>query len=281
MTLNLWDDESDESPVSVGEDEMVKKWALVLVAPFLLAGLVGVPAWAAAQSQSDAPLFSISPTALNFGSIAVGAVSRRQYVTVTNISGSTVTVSAAGGAGGIFGGVSNCQGKVLRAGRSCHYIYRFRPDALGFVQGGTNGTLNGQPYALTFSGTGLPSARIRFTNNLVAAGTDLVPFSFQVDTFSVPASTLSVTGALPAGLTFVDEGNGNALISGTPTVAGSFAVKVKATTPARTHSKEVQITLAPAQFSVSPTTINFGSVPVGTTSPTQTVTVTNISGSNW
>ncbi len=257
---------------------MIRRWPLALVCPSLLFGLLGVPAWAAAQPQIDAPSFTVSPSALNFGSIPVGGVSRRQYVTVTNVSGSTVTVSGTGGGAGVFGGVGDCQGKVLPTGRSCHFFYQFRPDALGPVQVETNGTLNGQPYALTFTGTGLPGDRIRFTNNPVAAGTDLVPFSFQVDTLSVPASTLSATGPLPAGLTFVDEGNGTALIAGTPTVTGSFAIRVRARIPGKTHSKEVHITLAPAQFSISPTTINFGSVPVGTTSPTQTVTVTNISG---
>ncbi len=255
---------------------MIKKWTLVSAIALLLAGLLSTPTWAA---QPAAPLFSVSPTALNFGSIPVGAASSRQHVIVTNISGSTLTVSGTGGGAGVFGGVGSCQGTVLRAGRSCHYTYQFRPNALGFLQSGTNGTLNGQPYALSFTGTGLPSTRIRFTNHLVASGTDLVPFSFQVDTLSAPTATLSVVGPLPAGLTFVDAGNGNGSITGSPTVAGSFKIKVRATTPTRTESKEVQLNLAPVQFSVSPTTINFGSVPVGTTSPTRTVTVTNISGS--
>ena len=65
-----------------------------------------------------------------------------------------MTVSAAGGAGGIFGGVSNCQGNILATEQSCQYFYAFSPVTVGFVQGGTSGTLNGQPYALTFTGTG-------------------------------------------------------------------------------------------------------------------------------
>jgi len=179
-------------------DRMTRKCAVALVVPLLLAGLLAVPAWAS-QPSVAAPLFSVSPTALNFGSVVVGASSHSQSITITNISGSTLTVSDAVGVADAFVGVSRCSGKVLRSGRSCHWTYKFTPKALGFVQEETDGTLNGQSYALTFTGTGLPTRRIRFTSNLITSGTDLVPFSFQIDTVSVPTAVLSVSSPLPAG----------------------------------------------------------------------------------
>ena len=44
--------------------------------------------------------------------------------------------------------------EALAAEASCQYFYAFSPVTKGFVQGGTSGTLDGQPYALTFTGTG-------------------------------------------------------------------------------------------------------------------------------
>ena len=41
--------------------------------------------------------------------------------------------------------------------------------------------------------------------------------------------SLSVTGRLPAGLAFVDNGDGTGTISGTPTTAGTVMVRVRAT----------------------------------------------------
>lgn len=55
-------------------DRMTRKCAVALVVPLLLAGLLAVPAWAS-QPSVAAPLFSVSPTALNFGSVVVGASS--------------------------------------------------------------------------------------------------------------------------------------------------------------------------------------------------------------
>src|SRR5207248_220709 len=48
--------------------------------------------------------------------------------------------------------------------------------------------------------------------------------SFRVTTTGFPAPSLSESGALPSGVTFTDNGNGTATLSGTPPVgsAGSY-----------------------------------------------------------
>jgi len=55
--------------------------------------------------------------------------------------------------------------------------------------------------------------------------------SYQVTTTGYPAPALTETGVLPLGLTFVDNGNGSATISGTadPTAAGTYPVTLSAT----------------------------------------------------
>jgi hypothetical protein len=62
-----------------------------------------------------------------------------------------------------------------------------------------------------------------------------IPGTFTITTAATPAYTaspapvLTVQGALPSGVTFIDNGDGTARISGTPTVAGSFPLVIRAT----------------------------------------------------
>ena len=64
-----------------------------------------------------------------------------------------------------------------------------------------------------------------------AAGTALTvgkASSFEVTTTGYPTSTLSVIGALPTGVTFVDNGDGTASLAGTPApgTSGTYHVKI-------------------------------------------------------
>src|SRR5439155_9968446 len=55
--------------------------------------------------------------------------------------------------------------------------------------------------------------------------------SFTVTTTGAPAPALTETGTLPAGVTFVNNGNGTATLSGTPAPSsvGVYALTLKAT----------------------------------------------------
>ncbi len=52
--------------------------------------------------------------------------------------------------------------------------------------------------------------------------------TFLVTTTGVPNPTLTETGNLPVGVTFKDNGNGTATLSGTPTTSGTFTITIKA-----------------------------------------------------
>jgi hypothetical protein len=62
-----------------------------------------------------------------------------------------------------------------------------------------------------------------------AAATVGTPFAFTVTTTGTPIPSLASKGTLPEDLTFVDNGNGTAVISGTPVRSGVFRVTIKAT----------------------------------------------------
>ena len=93
----------------------------------------------------------------------------------------------------------------------------------------TNGVGSPATQAFTLSVTTATSAQA-ITSSNSDTETFQVPFSFTVTTDGYPVPTLSKTGALPAGVSFVDNGDSTATISGTPsgTAAGVYTLTLKA-----------------------------------------------------
>lgn len=95
--------------------------------------------------------------------------------------------------------------------------------------------------------------------------------SFTVTATGYPAPALSETGALPAGVTFVDNGSGNGTLSGTPTVTGTFPITLTANNgvgTAATQSFTLTVQQAPTITSAAATTFTVGTA--GTFSVTTT-----------
>jgi beta-glucosidase len=78
-------------------------------------------------------------------------------------------------------------------------------------------------------------APLQITSAPTATFTSGSAGSFAVTTATTQSPTaqelpsLSVTGKLPAGLTFIDHGDGTGTISGTPTAQGTYTVRLRAT----------------------------------------------------
>lgn len=84
------------------------------------------------------------------------------------------------------------------------------------------------------------------------------PVTFTTTGF--PTATLSQTGTLPPGVTFEDNGDGTAALSGAPTAAGTFPITVRATNgvaPDATHA--FTLTVEPP-VTVTTTTLSGGKV---------------------
>jgi uncharacterized repeat protein (TIGR01451 family) len=172
------------------------------------------------------------------------------------------------------------------------------PNGLTFVDNGNGtGTLHGTPmvfiggdFGITFTaqnGVGSPATQpftiilqqapaFTSANNAVFAYG--VPNSFTVTTVGFPAPTIHESGTLPPWLTFVDNGNGTATLSGTPSyVSGAFALVLTATNVVTTATQN--FTLNVSGLNVSPSTLDFGSVYLNS-KHTQTVTATNVGSAN-
>ena len=232
--------------------------------------------------------FRISPTSFDFGSTALNNEAPGQAVTITNVSSAPIVGSIAGGGAGIFGGSQNCQGVTIQPGASCQVTYRFRPTALGAVNGSTNGSFNGQPFAFKFRGTGVRQWLIS-------------PVAFDFGDTRPGSST-------PQSVTIVNEGTAAAVGSIAGGGAGQFGgsqncqgVSIAAgsscqvsyrfeppTTGAATGTTNGSFNGQPFAFRfsgtgrprwlISPTRFDFGDVALGATAPQQSARITNLGG---
>lgn len=87
--------------------------------------------------------------------------------------------------------------------------------------------------------------------------------TFTVTTSGYPTSTLTETGSLPGGVTFVDNGDGTATLAGTPAAGtgGVYAISIMAdngVSPAATQAFTLTVNQAPAITSGSSTTFAEG-----------------------
>ena len=103
-----------------------------------------------------------------------------------------------------------------------------------------------------------------FTTPANATFTIDVPGSFKVETRGNPIASLTKTGGLPIGVTFVDNGDGTATIAGTPASGSgnSYSITMTAANGVGTNAKQI--------FSLTIT----GGTPTPTPTPTVTPTPT-------
>jgi len=101
----------------------------------------------------------VSPTSLNFGTVAVGNTSSEQIVTVTNLNSITVTITSiafAGTAAGDYLISSNTCGATIAGGASCSVGVEFKPITTGKRAAKLNVKNNGggSPATTSLTGTG-------------------------------------------------------------------------------------------------------------------------------
>ena len=234
------------------------------------------------------PRLFLSTDYLMFSNQTVGTTSAAQTVTLTNVGSAVTALGIA--ASGDFAQTSNCT-TPMAAGTSCTISVTFTPTAAG----SRNGTLTiadnaGNPRPLRMYGVGIAAAPLvgllppTLTFAPRPVGTTSAP---QAVTLVNPGqAALTISGIVASG-DFAQTSNcGGSVAAGAscvlsvifaPTAAGTRTGTVAITDNAAGSPHVVSLQgqgTAPTAV-LSPTSAVFGSQRVGTTSPPQTVTLSN------
>ena len=241
----------------------------------------GIPAGSARTTQ-----LLVTPTRLEFGGVPVGGTAPSQSVTLRNVGTAPLAVSLAGGGAGVFGGVNGC-GSTLAPGASCPISYAFRPTATGPVATSATLSVNGVPYTYQFSGTGVDPVLVsptRLEFGEVEVGRTASSQSVRLTNVWTAPVPVSLAGG-GAGVFGGVNGCASLLAPGascpisyafTPTMTGPAAQTATLSVNGVPYTYDFAGTGVGPQLLVTPTALSFGSVPIGSTAPTQAVTVTNV-----
>ncbi len=251
-----------------------------------------------------APLLTISPTSVSFGTQPVGITSGMQIVTLTNagsslleLSGIAITGSNSTNFGFVLKGATPCPypSGTLAAGASCTISVDFAPQAAGPVSAtlSISDDAAGSPQSVALSGTGGTSgistapATLNFASQTVGAVSAAQVVNVNNTGTTPVAMTVSIAGNNPGDFAETDNCSQSPLAGGKncvinvifdPTQSGgrSAEVLITDTAPHSPQAVTVSGTAVQAAATISPSgTIGFGSALAGTASTPITVTITN------
>ncbi|MCL2064469.1 MAG: choice-of-anchor D domain-containing protein [Candidatus Cloacimonetes bacterium] len=276
------------------------------VIPFNTTGdAVGNPVWSFTTIEAEG--FNINPLSFNFGEIIVGAISDSQIFTITNTGGSPLTVNTITLAGvnqNEFNLVIHNLPWIINAGGNQTFNVSFSPTTIGSKTANLNIThsASGSPHTntiLTGTALGLPVFSINPTSHNF--GEIIIGQTSPTQTFTIsntggsPLTVTSITKAgtnqndfnlVATGLPWTINAGGNQIftVSFSPTApagnkAANLSIVHSASGSPHTSTNLSGIALGVAEFSINPTSHNFGEIIIGQTSSTQTFTISNTGGS--
>jgi len=142
--------------------------------------------------------FTVAPTSLDFGSVAVGATATLDVV-ITNISGVSQSPNFAGGAPldpTDFGGSQDCGGFTFAPGDHCTFSYEFHPTSVGTKTTNTAFDIDDENFPISMTGVGGESLPTTAPPSSTApvAGTGLPTTGSPVQTLITAGAILIVAG---------------------------------------------------------------------------------------
>lgn len=233
----------------------------------------------------------VNPLALDFGSVLAGSTSATQSVIIRNTGLSTLTDFAGGGVYPPFAATQNCAGGVA-PGASCQYFFAFSPTGAGLFSASSDSTTNAGPFSVALRGSGrlfgLASGQ-RVTPRSIDFGPVGVDYQSgpQVVTITNQDSFVSLTEFAGGGVAppFYAQQNcaGGVAPGGScqffyffePTASGTYSTTSDVSNSAGAFTIELYGTGAGAELHVTPLALDFGPVPLFTTSAVQKVTIRN------
>jgi hypothetical protein len=226
---------------------------------------------------------SANPTSLAFGTVQVGKSSSLSE-TLTNSGGSSLTISAAAASGSGYSLSGLSLPLTLSAGQSTSFTVAFAPTASGSSSGSVTITSNGSNSSLSIplSGTGATpgtlspnpsslgfgSVQVGKSANLSETVTNTGGSSVTISQANVTGAAFSISGlSLPLSLAANQSVTFTATFtpSSTGAVSGSLAIVSDASNSTLTIALSGTGTAA-GQLAVSPTSLSFGNVTVGSSS---------------
>lgn len=256
------------------------------------------------QQASSAPVAGFFPSSESFGNTTLGQSSAGQTVSLTNTGGqgldlNSLTVTGADATD--FTATPNCPA-VLNPGGTCYISVVFNPSAVGVRQAQLTASDNaaGTPQSVPLSGEGVaPPSAISISPQSLSFATTAegnTTASQTVTITSTGTGTLHISSVSLGGLDPNDfamqNGCGGAYATNTscmigvtfsPLAAGQRTATIMVYDDAPNSPQTIPLAgtgSAPTQpvVSLSPTSISFGTVTQGSTSSSQTLTVTNRGG---
>jgi hypothetical protein len=241
------------------------------------------------------PAVTLSKTVLAFGSQVWGTTSQAQAVTVTNSGTATLnftSITITGSNPGDFAQTNNC-GTSLGVGLVCSINVTFTPTNIGSRTASVSLSDNApnSPQTVALNGTGLTSVSVSpksltFTSQLLGTTSSpkIVTVTNSGNTLAIQSISISGTNAADFAAT---NNCGSSLKSGascsinvtfTPAAGGSRSASLYVYDADPTSPQIVTLsgtgTTAPA-VTLFPTSLTFANQAAGTTSPAQSVTLTN------
>jgi hypothetical protein len=253
----------------------------------------GSPAVVSLSGTGLAPV-GFSPAALDFGTVAIGAASTAQPVTLTNNQGAALAISGIVTSGD-YAQANNCPAS-LAAGASCAINITFQPTAKGSIPGAltvsTDASPAAQPVGLNGIGSGSATSQVAFSPSSLSfgnqeAGTSSASQTVTLTNTSSSSSLTIQSVAVSGGYSATHTCTAPIAPNGTCTITATFQPAAGlvtipypgAITVADSGSTSPQVVglsgTGVAPVSAFPAAVDFGVVNQNAASDPQTVTLTN------
>jgi hypothetical protein len=246
------------------------------------------PSTVSVMLQTVAPAVVLSPSSVAFATQLVGTASAAKTITLTN-NGTAALTSVSVAASGNFAQTNTCS-PVITVNASCTISVTFDPTKPGERTGAITVTDNApnNPQTVSLTGTGtvvsLTPTRLNFGDVLVGATSP----AKTVTLANTGSTTLTITSITSSGTGFAQTNTcpispatlaagATCTISATftPAAAGAATGSISVSDSGGGHTQTVTVSGSGTLVELTPARLNFGSEPVGTTSPAKTVTLTN------
>src|SRR5579872_405794 len=234
---------------------------------------------------------TVSPTSLNLGSIGVGNTSPSQPVTLTNNSGSALTINSIAFSGGNpanFSQTNNC-GTSLVNGGSCTINVSFTPGSTGAFSSTLEITdsASNSPQTVSVSGNGvtavtLSATSLSFGTVFIGSSATAPPVtltnnqSVALTNISISVSSSSFSQVNTCGTSIGPGAKCTITVTFSPKSAGALTGTVTISDSGSNSPQSISLKGSGKQpVTLSPATLSFGTVTVGTTSASKNETLTN------